>query len=553
MYKHIFSFDYFKKQIGQGHRILIGLIMFGTQLPLLAQEQGTSKTIDITSSFKPSLIPPKKIIPNASPAAGTPGRPTLTYEVPAQQINFKYTPSALKPLAYNDTSTLDESRGYVKAGFGNFSTPYLKAAINYGDGENLSGNLEGFYTSSKGKLPFQQFAKYGIKTNLNYQLNENHSLQGRAGFSGQNLYRYGFQPDSLPFTKEDLKLNYNDIHLGATLGNRQANEYGIYYKAVLDAHFFGDNQKGSETALHYELPLEKVLNEKITMQVGVKGVLSSVKVPDSSFSNNLTMVKAGVKFQLNENTHIDAALLPAWNNGGFNLLPVVALESYFPEKDMVLQAGIVGSYIENTWRNLTNFNPWMQQPDQLIHSRNLEFFGAVKGSLTENWFFRIKGSYQRRFNVPLYVNDPIDGKTFLVSWEPSMNISGASGELVWQEGDKYSWSSQVIVQSFSGLKQSSKAYGMLPFEFNSTFRGKVADKLVAKVDFYHFSPTWRQKEGKAEKGEGGLDMNIGAEFDLMPKLKLWIQFNNLFNDTYQRWNQYPVLGFQALGGVILKL
>jgi hypothetical protein len=27
--------------------------------------------------------------------------------------------------------------------------------------------------------------------------------------------------------------------------------------------------------------------------------------------------------------------------------------------------------------------------------------------------------------------------------------------------------------------------------------------------------------------------------------------NNVFNQTYERWNQYPVLGFQLIGGIRL--
>ena len=532
--------------------VAIALLVFCTGTGLLAQNEGGSKTIDITSSFKPSLIPPKKIIPNASPAAGNTLKPSLTYTIPVQQLKFRYTPTPLKPLAYKDTSSPAEDKGYVKAGYGNFSTPYLRAALNFGNGTVSNGNVEGLYTASKGKQPYQQFARYGVKANGIFQLDENHSLQARAGFSGQNLYRYGFKPDSLIIPKDSLKLNYSDIHLGATVGNRKANNLGVYYKAVLDGHFFSDNNSGNETALHYDLPLEKVLNEKVTFEVGLKGVLDKVNVQDTSFSNNLTMVRAGASFTIKENFKVKLALIPSWSNGSFNLLPFAEVESYLAEKDLVLQAGVSGSYIENTWRSLTGFNPWIGQPSQLNHSRNLEIFGAVKGTLNENWFYRFKGSYNRRNNQPLYVNDSLDGRTFLVRWEPSMGIVTGLGELVWQQGDKYTWTTTLVMNGFSGLKQSSKAYGLLPYEITSSFRGKILDKLTGKVDLYNFGPSWRLSNGKPDKGEGGVDLNIGAEFEVYRKVKLWLQFNNLFNNEYQRWNQYPVLGFQAIGGVIFK-
>jgi hypothetical protein len=551
-------YRYFKLiSILMHHKAAIGsvaavMLVFFAGTALFAQKEEGSKTIDITSSFKPSLIPPKKIIPNASPAAVNTLKPSLTYSIPAQQLKFRYTPTPLKPLAYKDTAKAVEDRGYVKAGYGNFSTPYLRAALNFGNGTVSNGNVEGLYTASKGKQPYQQFARYGVKANGIFQLDENHSLQARAGFSGQNLYRYGYKPDLLVIPKDSLKLNYNDIHLGATLGNRKANNLGVYYKAVIDGHFFSDNHNGNEKAFHYDLPLEKVLNEKVTFEVGIKGVLDKVNTEDTSFSNNLTVVRAGASFTIKENVKVKLALLPSWSNGSFNLLPLAEVESYLPEKDIVLQAGVSGSYMENTWRTLAAYNPWIAQPTRLNHSRNLEVFGAVKGTLSENWFFRIKGSYNRRYNQPLYVNDSIDGRTFLVRWEPSMSIVTGLGELVWQEGDKYTWTTTLVMNGFSGLKQSSKPYGLLPFELTSSFRGKILDKLTGKVDLYNFGQAWRLTNGKPDKGEGGVDLSLGAEFEVYKHIKLWLQFNNLFNNEYQRWNQYPVLGFQAVGGVIFK-
>jgi len=39
----------------------------------------------------------------------------------------------------------------------------------------------------------------------------------------------------------------------------------------------------------------------------------------------------------------------------------------------------------------------------------------------------------------------------------------------------------------------------------------------------------------------------------LPKLDLFFQMNNIFNNRYMRWNQYETYGFQVLGGVIFRL
>ncbi len=532
--------------------LLILFFSFATSM-VIAQETAGNKTIEITSSFKPSLIPPSKLNFSASPVVNMGKRPALSYQLPVEKLSFNFSPAPLKPLAYNDTATHTEDKGYLKAGYGNFATPYLRGAVNYGNGVTSNGYLEANFMRSKGKLTAQEFAQYGIKTNNVFQLNENHSLEVRGGVQGDNYYRYGFRPDSMKVDLDSLKLNYTNIHAGATLGNQQANQLGLYYKAGFDANLFSDNNEGNETSFRYDLPLEKQLTDDITVMVGVSGLVSRVKIPDTAYNNNVTLVKAGARFRLKETIFVNASLVPSWNNNTFALLPDISFETYLKEKDFVLQGGIKGSYIYNTWQNLAGFNPWIEQPGALTHSRNTEVFAALKAVVDARFSFRIKGNYQRRLDVPLLINSEGDGKTFNLIWEPAVNIVGVSAEFVLQSGSKFSWSNQATLQTFNGLKNADKAYGMLPFEYTSAARLQIADKLTIKGDAYAFLPTWFQSpDRKTQTGNAGFDLNLGAEFDVLPKVKLWLQFNNVFNSQYERWNQYKVLGFQALGGAILR-
>jgi len=534
-------------------KYLLILIFLSIGELLFAQETVGNKTIEITSSFKPSLIPPSKLNFSASPVVNSGKKAALMYQLPVEKLSFNFSPAPLKPLAYNDTSTHTEDRGYLKVGYGNFATPYLRGAFNYGNGVTSNGYLEADFMRSKGKLTAQEFAQFGLKTNNVFQLNENHNLEVRAGLQGNNYFRYGFRPDSMVVNKDSLKLNYTNLHAGATIGNQQANQYGLYYKAGFDANLFSDNKNGNETSFRYDMPLEKQLTEDIAITVGISGLVSRVNIPDTAYNNNVTLVKAGARFRLKETIYVNAALVPSWNNGTFALLPDVSVETYLTDKDFVLQGGVKGSYIYNTWQNLANINPWIEQPGALTHSRNTEFFAALKAVVDARFSFRIKGNYQRRLDVPLLINSEGDGKTFNLIWEPAVNIVGVSAEFVLQSGSKFSWSNQATLQAFNGLKNADKAFGMLPFEYTSSARFQIADKLTLKGDAYAFLPTWYQSPDKKTKtGMAAFDLNLGAEFDVLPKVKLWLQFNNVFNSQYERWNQYQVLGFQALGGAILR-
>jgi hypothetical protein len=520
-----------------------------------AQDTSRRKTIDITSTFKPVLRTPSKIVFTPSPALSDSNRPALQYVVPVQNLAFAFMPSPLKPLAYADTSTAtSRDKAYIKLGFGNFTTPYAKAAASFGDGVKSNGSVEGDYTSSKGKLPYQQFSKYGVGASVILNVNETNDLRLNAGLSGFGTYRYGFYPDSLKFPKDSLKLMYNDFTGGASLSNKRNKDAVIWYDPSVSFHFFADNNAGKETQLNYNLPLEKNINDNIALQVGISGMVSSFKGDTSSFNNNLAMVTAAVNTSINEKVKLHAGIIPSWNNGVFKLLPDLQADFLLNGTSFVFQAGWKGYYTEQTFRSLVAFNPWIQQPASITNTRNSEIFGAVKAVVDEHFSFRLKMGYDMIANMPLFVNDFGDGKTYRVINEESMNRVNIGGELSYIKGQKFQWYNSVSYNSYGSIDLASKPFGLLPFEFKSSARAEILKDLYLKADLYNFAATWYQdKTGNASKSEGGFDLNAGAEFKLLPKMDLWMQFNNILNQKYQRWNQYPVLGFQVLGGVVFHL
>ncbi|MFZ9189448.1 MAG: hypothetical protein ACO21G_12765, partial [Algoriphagus sp.] len=61
-----------------------------------------------------------------------------------------------------------------------------------------------------------------------------------------------------------------------------------------------------------------------------------------------------------------------------------------------------------------------------------------------------------------------------------------------------------------------------------------------------------QKGGMIGRSQGAFDVNTSLEFKVNQSWRFWGQFNNLFNQSYQRWNQYPVYGFNFLIGVVFS-
>jgi outer membrane receptor for ferrienterochelin and colicin len=157
---------------------------------------------------------------------------------------------------------------------------------------------------------------------------------------------------------------------------------------------------------------------------------------------------------------------------------------------------------------------------------------------------------QQHRNIPLFVNDPLDGKTFEIIYEPKLNQLQVHGEVEYARGEEFSAKASLNWNQFSKLQQEKKAWGILPFELNMALRWQVLKDLWIRSDLWAWDGPQYKKDNTNFKGKGAFDLNAGAEFRITKNFNLWLQMNNILNKRYERWNQYESFGFNILGGIV---
>jgi len=81
---------------------------------------------------------------------------------------------------------------------------------------------------------------------------------------------------------------------------------------------------------------------------------------------------------------------------------------------------------------------------------------------------------------------------------------------------------------------------------------QVLKDLYVNANLYAFDGPWSLNKTGRRDLPAAMDLSAGLEFKVVNNVKLWAQFNNVFNKEYQRWNQYPTYGFNFLGGVVFS-
>lgn len=545
--------------------ILIVVLIFSFAVAAVAQQPAKKpaaakpvkdtlpgRTVTVTSAFQPSLKTTSKINFSAATPQPDTSRRVQPYDVPAQNLVFVYQAPPLKPLAQEiDTGLHWANKGFVKAGYGNFTTPYLQAGVSLGDGQHSVINIHGRHTSSKGQMPYQQFSKSGLEGIGIFATKDNmNEWMGRLFYDNNMQYQYGYQPDTLSFSKDDLRQRFTTFGGKVSLRNKTENAAGLSYNPSLSLNLFSDNHGSSESNFVLNAPVSKSIVKIFSFDLGLTADITTYKSDSAgTVNNNLYTLTPALVFKT-PNFKLVTGITPSWDNEIFAMLPNFSAEVRLKNEKFILQAGWVGYFNKTTYQYLAGVNPWLQQPRFLLNTRFKDLYAGFKGSAGSHFTYNASVTYQQIANQPLFVNDTITGRSFEMVNETQMKNLRIHGEIGYTLQEKLSLLAGATFNQYSALSENEKAWGLLPIEINGTLRWQVLKDFIVKSDvFFWDGAQYRGKNLESYKLDPALDVNLGVEFTITPKLNAWLQFNNLFNNRYQRWNQYPVLGFNVLAGV----
>ena len=523
-------------------------------------QRDTTKTqaIDITSSFRPVLRNAIKINFSGSQLVADTSQPKLGYTIPSQNLFYAYQPISLRPLALaQDTNLYLGDRNYLKAGFGSYNTPYLAAGLSFGDGKTSLINLTGAYIASKGKdIEFQDYNMLRVKGTGSYFLPKN-EVYASAAVSLDNYFLYGYDHDLYNFSKMQVRQQFQDISISGGIRNTVSNESNVSYNPNLQVSFFTNKDRLSETSIVVELPAEKKLNELITFKLAAKGDFTNYAtkgyIPgDISFGNNILQIAPALAY----NTpllKLHGGLTPTWNNGDFTWLPNVYAEFKVQEKVFLVQAGWVGRYIKNTYRNLSAINPYLNTLTEQNNTKEIEYYGGIKATIGKHFNFNAKAGWLTYRDLPFFINDiATDEKSFLISNETKVKNFRVHGDINYVNQEKFTFTAGVTFNGYTGMKVNNKAWHTLPMEFTSSLRWFAFDKLLLKGDFYFFNGgNYLTTAGGSAPLSGGTDLSAGAEYKINKQFSAWMNANNILNDKYERWHNYQVYGLNLTAGVLI--
>ncbi len=532
-----------------------GICSFGVSW---SQKDSTGKgAIDITSTFKPVLKQAAKINFNATPPAPDTAKSKLKYDIPDQNLLFAYQPGSLKPLALSmDTAGKFDNNSYVKIGFGSLRTPYAQAGISFGDGKTAGLNIYAKHVASESKREFQKFSNTDVKLSGFFTSGNNLEWNASIAMLQDKTYKYGFLPATLSFPTDSLKQNFQTVAGRLALHNINKTAFGLTYSPEVKIDVFSDNLKNTESNTVLSLPLQKTVGKVFAVNLGITFDLTrlSPKGKTAALDNTMYYLSPSLYFKTPK-INGQVGIRPSWDNGKFKMFPNVLADILTPDKRFTFQLGWTGYVRKTTYQYLASQNPWLWLPSTLKNTWVEERFAGFKGSVGSHFSYSAKVAYNKLSNQPLFINDTTSGyggKSFRVVNEPEMKVVNFGGQLGYAIHEKFSIITDLAFNQYT-LKANAEPWGFSSLEFNTAMRLQIIKDLWLKGDLFAWNGRhYMKKDGSPGKLPGATDLNAGLEFKITKSLNLWTQFNNIFNKEYQRWNQYPVYGFNFVGGIVFS-
>lgn len=539
--------------------IITTIITSICSLTLFAQKDTSKRqTIDITSSYKPVLRNAVKVNFSASNLVADTTKGYMTYNIPAQNLFYTYQPMSLKPLALTQDTNLDMGiRNFLKVGFGNYSTPFLKAGFSFGDGKKSLVNVYADYISSKGKIINQDYSKLNIKASGSYFTDRN-EVYGTVGLSQHDNYLYGYDHQLFSFKKSDILQRFTNIYLKGGFKNKDANETGINYDPNVTINIFSNQNKLTENSIVAVVPVEKTINDVFSIKLAATADITTYTTKNllpvnNKFNNNIFSLAPEIIYAT-PMLSLHGGITPTWNNNKLAVLPNVYGEFQLPDKPFLLQAGLVGSFIKNTYQNLSAINPYLETLTQQLNTQQNELYGGIKGSVGKHFNYSAKAGFIGYKNLPFFINDTSSVvKAFKITNEPKVTDVRIHGDLSFISQDKFTITGGLTFNGYTGLSVNQYAWGTIPLEVTGSMRWWAFKQVMLKADFRSFTGnTYLTNNNLRKTLSGAADLSAGIEVEITNKISAWFDANNLFNNKYQRWYGYEVYGLNVLAGVIVK-
>lgn len=521
---------------------------------------------------------------------GNSKKETIKYNIFSFPVASTFTPSKGKAEGVEKEEQAHLFNNYATFGAGNYGTFNAELFVyqELGANDYVGGMFR--HLSSQGGIKEVELTDkfFDTSIDLTYGIRERDlSWNLDLGYQNQIYNWYGlpaaFGSSLTPNNRAILidginpQQSYNNIYLGSKIEFNESilEEASVKFNHFSDAFGSAENRFYVKPSLKFNISEIAIKTNVIVDYVGgnfkkeywnanpIKygftnfGIAPSVALQESDWT-----VDIGVGLFYSSDIEN--------NNTKFLVYPQINASYKVVGDLMIFYAGAEGNLEQNTYSDFVGENQFLSPTlDVKPTDKQYDIFAGLKGKLTNTVSYNIRGSYVNENNRALFKSNDYNenssnenyafGNSFQVVYDDMKTVS-FYGELKADFSEDVTFGIDGTFSSYANDIQS-EAWNLPAIKLKAKVNFNITDKWYAGVNLFFVG---ERKDQKLNTDivyivapspitlDSYFDVNANVGFKYSDRLTAFLRANNIANQAYQKWLDYPVQGFQVVLGANYK-
>ncbi len=565
------------------------LIVFICSAGMYGQEDelGT-EVVNIVKPYTPTISDAFKVkeTPVLNDSVNT-EKKRVEYEIFSVPVASTFTPAKGKAATVEKAKPVKLYDNYATLGFGNYTSALAELYSNFQISRTDNAGFFLRHNSSQGGIDDVAIENKYYDT----RLDGNYSSRQRdmtyildAGIEHQIFNWYGL-PDI--YSEEELvvlaDMDAQQTYFSGYVGGSIAVEDSFFEKFTTKLRYLGDAYSSSEFNItakpEFAFPLTtftlKVdgdinyltgsFDRMYFNDMGIDyGFLNAGIAPSLVYVNDDLTLSLGVAGYVGLNTQA--------SESDFYVYPRINVSYRLVDEIFIVYGGVDGGLNQNTYYDYKEENPFVSPTLQIMPTSELyNAFGGFKGKLSNSVGYNIRGSYGKEEDKALFqANSALEAipiaegyeyaNSFFVKYD-DINTLSIFGELKVEVSEAFSLGASGEYFNYTTTDEF-KAWNLPEFKATLFSNFDITEQIYGGVSVFYVGERPAVFTGSVDLFgnqmvqyvtlDSYLDANIHAGYRVNDRLSIFLKGSNLLGENYEKWQNFPVQGIQALLGATYK-
>lgn len=548
-------------------QILFIIILMVCYVAAVVAQTGTANTYTTKSTFQPTIKDAVKFGELPEIKDSVKRIKEIPYSITSVPMFPKYNIEHINPAKMKNEPLSKLYHSLLKAGYSPFyNMPYGEAWISNDRSRDMAYGFHYRHLSSTAHLKDVGYSGFSDNDAEIYakKFYKKHTLTGAFNYKRNVVHYYGYDTTINKITDKDFtKQRYQLFEPTIRLQSHFTDSSKINHNILLSYYNLSDLYNASENNVKLNANLNTFINKE-NLHVNVLADYYNHRKPVDTLNDFIFTVNP--YFEANgKKWHADLGLgatVDAFNSKTkFYFYPQLNVHYDVYESLIIPYAGLGGGLIKNSFRSLSNENPFIDPQVHFANTNNkYKVFGGLRGNLSSNTSYDAKVTYSQLDSLHYFVidyntNTDLHNK-FKVIYD-NTSLLNVSGQVKYQYKEKINFIAKGNYYLYKP-KNLERAYHKPNYDLTFSAIYNLRSKLIIKGDIFVIGNQWALTQVQDSAGAYSLkpkllnslvDVNLGAEYRYSKMLSFFVTFNNIANMRYYRWERYPTQRFSMMIGL----